>query len=742
MNLEPLQSRVSFELEPSERPGLIAGHGLRWALLLALALLTYLLYPVSGGTDFYEVGEIAGVEVIAPFEFPVEKSPSVLESQRENAEGAVFPIYEYREEILDSVRQSAAALFNSLDSAVSPEDLVERARVFEIRGRDLTPEEAEYLLTADRLTELRGAVAVMIERNLSRGVPESAFARTELSPRILEVRDSATENLVVRDSVYDYERFMQALQRVSPDPNSQVGNQLLRVIMQRLFRATLVLNATETDSLRAEARADVSPVLYTVRQNERIVDANEVVTEVVHARLTALRNAQIVEGITETDLLGTLGKILTNALVLTLFWVLLMLFLPGTYASFRQMSVISLLFALVIIGAHATVQWLHNPAPSLIPIPFAAMLMTVLFGGRIAMVSAMVLAVLLGPQVAYSGTNALFVALVGGVAAALSVRTVRRRNQLLVSVGVVSVAFLLVGLTIGLQVESDLMDVASTAGLTGGLGGINALICAALVTITLPLFESLAGITTELTLLELSDPARPLLRRLATEVPGTYAHSLALANMCEAACNAIGANGLLARVGCYYHDIGKLKKPQFFVENQAPGANPHDKLKPEVSASMIRNHVKEGLALAKEHRLPDDVTAFIAEHHGTMVISFFLDRARKKNGESDVETGEYRYPGPRPRTVETAVAMLADGVEAALRVLEDQSSENVSDGIDHLVRQRIDAGQLDDAPLTMAQLTRVRSEFLRVYEGARHNRIDYPKEAGGLSAGWDANSNS
>jgi putative nucleotidyltransferase with HDIG domain len=741
MNLEPRKSGVSFELEPSNRPGLIAGHGARWALLVALAMLTYVLFPVPGATDSYEVDDVPAVEVIAPFEFPVEKSPSDLEREREIAERSVLPVYEYRGEVLDSVRQNANALFAALDSAVSREDLVARARVFEIRGRDLTPEEADYLLTGDRLTSLRNAVDLMIDRNLSQGVPGIAFSGTETSSMILEVRDSATENLVSRDSVYDYERFMQALPVVSPDPNSRVGNQLLRAIMQSLFMPTLELNQAETDSLRAEARADVNTVRFTVRQNERIVDANEVVTEDIYARLAALRSEQVKRGLTETDLLGTLGKISTNALVLALYWVLLMLFLPETYASFRQLGVMSLLFALVIIGAAAIVRFLPNPAPELIPIPFAAMLMTVLFGGRLAMVSAMVLAVLLGPQAAYSG-NALFVALVGGVAAALSVRTVRRRNQLLVSVVVVSAAFLLVGLTIGLQVQPDLMDVVSTSGVTAGLGGLNALICAALVTITLPLFESIAGITTELTLLELSDPARPLLRRLATEVPGTYAHSLALANMCEAACNAIGANGLLARVGCYYHDIGKLKKPQFFVENQSPGVNPHDKLKPDVSAAMIRNHVKEGVALAKEHRLPDDITAFIAEHHGTMVISFFLDRALTKNGESDVEPGDYRYPGPRPRSVETAVAMLADGVEAALRVLEDQSSENVRDAIDHLVGQRIEAGQLDDAPLTMAELTRVRGEFLRVFEGARHNRIDYPKESGGLSAGWDATSDS
>lgn len=736
MKIKPKKSGVSFELEPSERPGRIAGHGARWGLLFALALLTYLLFPVPGGTASYEVGDIAADEVIAPFEFPVNKSPAALQLVQDGWARTVNPVYEFRSEVLDSVRQSANELFAALDSAVSPRELVEAARVFEISARDLTPEETDYLLVAGRLPALRRSVNLMIDRHLSRGVPRVAFLMEEASPTILEVGRSGRRN-VSRDSVYDFEQFMQALERVSPDPNSRVDNQLLRAILQSLFRPTLVANQAETDSLRAEARASVNPVDHTVRLNERIVDANEVVTEEIQARLAALRQEQIQRNATEADILGTLGKILTNALVLALYWVLLMLYLPNTYSSLRQMGVVSLLFGLVIVGAAATVRFLGTAAPELIPVPFAAMLMTVLFGGRLAMVSAMVLAVLLGPQAAY-GPNALFIALVGGVAAALSVRTIRRRNQLLVSVAVVSAAFLLVGLTIGLQVESDLMDVLSEAGMTGALGGVNALICAALVTMTLPLFESMAGVTTELTHLELSDPARPLLRRLATEVPGTYAHSLALANMCEAACNAIGANGLLARVGCYYHDIGKLKKPQFFVENQSPGVNPHDKLKPEISASMIRNHVKEGVALAKEHRLPDDITAFIAEHHGTMVISYFLDRALSKNGEGEVEPGDYRYPGPKPRSVETAVAMLADGVEAALRVLEDQSTDNVRDAIDHLVQKRIEAGQLDDAPLTMAQLTRVREEFLRVFEGSHHNRIDYPKGTGGLSAEWDA----
>jgi hypothetical protein len=229
-----------------------------------------------------------------------------------------------------------------------------------------------------------------------------------------------------------------------------------------------------------------------------------------------------------------------------------------------------------------------------------------------------------------------------------------------------------------------------------------------------------------------------LLRRLATEAPGTYAHSIAMANLCEAACNAIGAGGLLARVGCYYHDIGKLRRPQFFVENQGHGSNPHDKLKPEVSAGIIRAHVKEGIALAEEHRLPEVVKAFIPEHHGTQEISYFLARARARGALDAADAEVFRYPGPRPRSVETAVALLADGVEAALRVLDDPTPQQVRDAIEHLIEQRIRARQLAEAPLTLAQMDRVREEFVRVLGSMHHNRVDYPVATGGITAEWNA----
>ena len=215
--------------------------------------------------------------------------------------------------------------------------------------------------------------------------------------------------------------------------------------------------------------------------------------------------------------------------------------------------------------------------------------------------------------------------------------------------------------------------------------------------------------------------------------PGTYAHTIAIANLAESASNAIGANGLLARVGALYHDIGKLKKPQYFAENQAKGRNPHDKLKPTTSAAIIRNHVLEGLELAEEYKLPRGVMPFIREHHGTGPISYFLEKAKERDG-MPANSAEFAYPGPAPRSIETAIVMLADGAEAAARVLHDPTPQKIREVIDRIVRQRIDQGQLRDAPITHAQLETVKDQFTRVLAGMYHSRIEYPAASGGITA--------
>ncbi len=726
---------LAFELQPRGLPAKIWFHLVRWGLLVGLATLTYLLYPVKGGfeTPLPAVGDVAPVEVIAPFEFEVRKPVDDIQAEADARALSVQPVYEYRPEIVDSVIARANAVFQALGSATAPADLM---AIADSNGIGLTFAEAEYLLANRRLSAFLNAVRIMARRQLARGVPAPNTVEAEPSARINERRPNEPDRLVSRDSVFTYGKFLDSRVTAHPAVGSPIADRIFRKLLVAFFQPTLEANAEATEALRAEMRATVDSVGDVVRRNERIVDANEVVTPDIYDRLVELRNQRLRLGEgEEASLLVTIGQILTNALVLALFWALLMLFLPEMYASLRHMSVLALVFGLVILGAGVVLRFISgDPAPELIPIPFAAMLVTILFGGRLAMVSAMVLAVLLGSQVVYGGEDALFIALVGGMAAALSVRSIRRRNQLLMSVTAVTIAFLLAGVTVGLRNELG----AAEMGLTGVLGGVNILASAALVLLTLPLFESASRITTDLTLLELSDPNRPLLRRLATEIPGTYAHSVTLANLCEAACNAIGAHGLLARVGCYYHDVGKLKKPQYFVENQGRSENPHDKLKPDVSASIIRNHVQEGITLAEEHNLPEAIKAFIPEHHGTAEITYFLDRARSQDPEAEIDPAQFRYPGPKPQSVETAVVMLGDSVEAALRVLEQPTEEKLRDAIDHLVQKRIESGELDEAPLTLAQVVTVKQEFLRVFAGMHHNRIDYPASTGGITAGWDA----
>jgi putative nucleotidyltransferase with HDIG domain len=295
-------------------------------------------------------------------------------------------------------------------------------------------------------------------------------------------------------------------------------------------------------------------------------------------------------------------------------------------------------------------------------------------------------------------------------------------------------AYALAALAIGLTLDRPATEIATSAA----WGGVNAIASVMIaMQILLPLAEEFTGIDTYPRLLEWSDLNRPLMRQLSLEAPGTYAHTMAIANLSEVAANAIGANGLLARVGAYYHDIGKLKKPQYFVENQPKGRNPHDMLKPATSASIIRNHVREGLEMAAAHRLPKSVRAFITEHHGTGPITYFLEKARERDGPP-TNPGEFNYPGPLPQTPETAIVMLADGVEAATRVLADPTPQKIRDVIDHIVRHRMEQGQLRHAPLTLKQLDTIKEQFARVLTGIHHNRIEYPTTGGGITAEFSA----
>jgi hypothetical protein len=249
----------------------------------------------------------------------------------------------------------------------------------------------------------------------------------------------------------------------------------------------------------------------------------------------------------------------------------------------------------------------------------------------------------------------------------------------------------------------------------------------------MPVFEAWTGITTDQTLLELGDLNGPLLKRLSLEASGTYAHSINVAHLAEAAARAIDANALLTRVGAYYHDIGKMAAPQYFVENQAGGRNPHDRLAPEDSVAIIRGHVVEGMRMAEHAKLPECIRVFIPEHHGTQPIGFFFEKAQAAAGTEPLDPADYSYPGPNPASRETAILMLADSVEGAAKVLEDPTPESIRVMVDRVIQGKINRGQLDDAPLTFADLARVRDAFAGVLGGMYHHRLDYPASAIGLT---------
>jgi putative nucleotidyltransferase with HDIG domain len=420
------------------------------------------------------------------------------------------------------------------------------------------------------------------------------------------------------------------------------------------------------------------------------------------------------------------GAVASNLLLVAGMSVVVRQLRPDVFDDARALSLLALL-AGVTLAVAAIAARVVPGSPELVPVAFVAIVLSALFDRRLGLLVVCCVGVLVAVQPAYRDADALPVMLAAGATAALVVRPVGRRDQSYLWMVVTATAVALALLVTGAAQGGPRAEVLSS--IVRGVGATVAGVIAAVL--ALPFAERWTGRETHLTLLEWGDLNRPLLQRLSLEAPGTYAHTIAIANLAEAACRAIGANAVLARVGAYYHDIGKLAKPQYFVENQPRGRNLHDKLKPHTSASIIRNHVREGLELADAERMPRSIRAFITEHHGTGTIAFFLEKARERDGVV-ANTAEYSYPGPVPQSVETAVVMLADGAEAATRALTDPTPERIREVIDAVVRQRLEQGQLRDAPLTLRQLTIVKQQFARVLGGMYHARVDYPTPPVGL----------
>ncbi len=711
-------------------PGAVRRHAARFLLAPLVAFVAYLAFPRAGALLPHPlaVGSVARTDVIAPIGFLVPKPEALRVREAEDLAATVRPLVTAHPEAAESAAAAAGRFFAALDSAAAAGGSLEDAA----RGVGVVLQGADQaaLAGAGQRAGLRRAMVAALRQSAA-GYLAAGASTVELGREVV-LRRGADERVVSSDSLRAFGDFLErAAREASVRPGAGEGPYVR--LLGAFFRPTLVYERAETERRRDALRRSVDSVQAVVQPGEKIIGAHEVVDEAAAAKLAAYVAAT--ERGTTGRVLGavsTLGVLGLDTLLVLLFGVICHFIRPQIYDAFRSLAFFAVGFAVVAVAAGLLARFVPS-RPELIPVALAVILFSVLFDGRIATVAAMVLAALIGVQRPFAGGEALFLTFVGGVAAALSVQRIRRRTQTYTSIAIVTAVYAVAAVVSGAAAGEQAEGIMRSAA----LGGVNALASAALAMLVLPLAERFTRSTTDLTLLELSDPNRPLLRRLASEAPGTYAHSVSMANLCEAACNAIGANGLLARVGCYYHDVGKLKRPQYFVENQTHPKSPHDQLKPSVSAAIIRRHVEDGLALAADHRLPEVVKAFIPEHHGTSAIAFFLERARAEEPAAQGREDLFRYPGPLPRSAETAVALLGDTVEAALRVLDDPDAATVEDAVDHLIEGRVQDGQLREAPLTLAQVELVKREFARVFSAMYHNRVEYPEEAGGITADWE-----
>lgn len=488
---------------------------------------------------------------------------------------------------------------------------------------------------------------------------------------------------------------------------SDTQKTLLREVGIRVLRPNLLYNAVSTERLRQEAEARVLPV--RVQKGQKIIGQGEIATD---------REIQLLEDLgllrPAMNWLMALGSFLYMLVALLPIFLYLLMFRRDIWRDSRQLLLIGIIILItgVICRASAALSGY------LMPVAMATILIAVMIESRLAAVSSITVSLIAAALTGFELTY-FAVALVGGVIGAFSVSRMHQRIDLVRAGAAIagSVALLTASLDLllGVGLSTLLGDL-----LRAGAGGVFSAILGFGV---LPFLERPFGIASTVKLLELSNPNHPLLRRLLVEAPGTYNHSIIVANLAEAAAEAVGANGLLARVGSYYHDVGKIKRPYFFIENQFMMDNPHDKYPPSLSTLVITSHVKDGMEMVRENKLPEVLADIVQQHHGTTLAGYFYHKA-KESGE--VREEDYRYPGPTPRTKEAAIVMLADSVEAAVRSLSQPTPGRIDGMVRKLIKERLNDGQLDECDITLRQLDEVGTAFVHILSGIFHKRIEYP----------------
>lgn len=495
-------------------------------------------------------------------------------------------------------------------------------------------------------------------------------------------------------------------------------------ILTHVLRPNLVLDRETYARKVAEARESVTPVQRWIQAGQVILQKGEPIDSNHLAELQQLGMLR-----TQNVWPSLFGVIFLVLLVAGLAAAYLKKFQPRFYDQDQYIVLYGILFTLTLLAAKGvTLIKLGSQVETagligyLAPLAGGAMLITVLMDTGLAVFTSFILSLLLG--VMLDGQISFVVAgLAGSLAGVYSVSSLSDRAGLIRGgffvAAVNAVAIFVLGLLNGPDVFTVLKGM--------GLGVVNGFLSSIMMLSFLPYLETLFGITSSVRLLELANPNEPLLKRLLMEASGTYHHSILVGNLAEAAAQAVYADPLLVRVGAYYHDIGKVKRPYFFIENQVARDNPHEKIAPSLSTLIITSHVKDGLEQAREHKLPTSVQAIIEQHHGTSLVAYFYQRALESDRPELVTEADFRYDGTKPQTKEAALVMLADSVEAAVRALQKPTPGRLEGLIRKIIKERLHDGQLDECDLTFKDLNTIAATFVQVLGGIFHSRIEYPE---------------
>ena len=666
-------------------------------LLLVIALFAFiygLLIIVSMPARFdVTVGRPSPTTIYAPRDIVDEYATERL---REQAANAVPDAFDYDPSVLENALDEIGSFFDTVLEVSNNEELEEDEKIELLKA--LIPDDLPNATVASLLTdsvtirELQGRLNNTTSEVFEQGIKE-------------EEEDLARRRLIQEIALYP---FSADLKRISES------------LVKSLVEQNMTFNAQITEDNRELARSQVEPVV--VLRNTLIVTEGEPVTEQQVAQLTDLG---LIRG-QQADYAGYLGLFLLLVVVFVLAGIYISIFVNHVYNNPSLLLLMGLVFVVTLILSIAATYI----SGYLIPVATGVILITVIFGYKLAFIFNLAMTLMVG-LITGGDFSMIVLALLGGLVSIYAVTRLSQRGDLaragfyvaVTNVVIISATHLFFG-NVSLEYNS-LVNFGYSL-----LGGIGNGIFSSIVAIgLLPFLESLFGVTTAITLLELSNPNHPLLKELLMKAPGTYYHSMMVSNLAESAAESVNADALLTRVGAYYHDIGKLKRPYFFSENQLTDDNPHSKLSPNLSALIIGSHPKDSVELGRKYRLPEVILDMAAQHHGTSMISFFYQKALENNSDrEEVTADKFRYEGPKPQSKEAAIIMLADGVEAGVRSLSKPTSSRVEAMIRRIIKEKLDDGQLDQSDLTLREIDCIAEAFVYIMSGIYHSRIEYPEK--------------